>query len=136
MPPLENRAHEAYARARAEGLERLEAYVEAGYRGGRGAAARLGRRPDVAARIAELRERDPDIASPAAIVARLIRVAEACGALGSAAGLREARMALLEANRLQAELTAQGAYEDHPPVRRVPLTNDEWLEKFAPKPGA
>jgi len=39
MPPLENRAHEAYARARAEGLERLEAYVEAGYRGGRGAAA-------------------------------------------------------------------------------------------------
>ncbi len=134
MPVLEKPAHERFARARAGGMGRVAAYEAAGYRPDSSRASKLGARPEVAARIAELRAREPDpeIAGAGAVIVRLIDLADAARALTSAAGLREARIALVEANRLQTELTARDAFED-PPPRRVQLTDEEWLEKFAPK---
>ncbi len=135
MPVLENRVHETYARARARGLDRLEAYVAAGYRPTYTSGARLGRRPDVRARIVELREREAEPIEPAAAIARLLRLADAGQTLNNAAGLREARMALMEAYRLQGQ---QDAPFDPEPERYAPrpqLTVDEWLEKYAP-PGS
>jgi hypothetical protein len=86
-----------------------------------------GAQADVAARLAELRERDPDIVAPEAVIARLVRLAEACGALGTAPALKEARIALLEAHKLQAQLSAR---YDEEAFHREPdreLTLEEWL---------
>ncbi|MEO8926764.1 MAG: hypothetical protein ABI306_06325 [Caulobacteraceae bacterium] len=135
MPVLENRGHETYARARARGLGPLEAYVAAGYRPTYTSGARLGRRPEVAARIVELREREPEPIEPGAAIARLLRLADAGQTLNNAAGLRESRMALMEAYRLQGEQNAPSDWEPERHTHRRQLTVDEWLEKYAP-PGS
>ena len=132
IPPLEKERHERFARARAEGLGRTAAYRAAGYAADRSQASKLGRRPEVAARIAELRERDPDLASPGAIVARLLRLADRCGALETAASFKEARLALVEANRLQMDLDAWAAQA--PRVLPPELTEEEWVAKYGSAP--
>ena len=129
MPTLLNPRQECYVRARAKGVGRLEAYGEAGYEPHYSSAGRLERQPEVAARLAELRARDPDAAEPAAVVARLLRLADSCEALGGAAALKEARLAVLEAQRLQAQLSEQereDAYDPLPPE----LTQEQWVLRY------
>lgn len=131
MPTLLNPRQERYVRARAKGVGRLEAYGKAGYKPHYSSAGRLERQPEVAARLAELRARDPDAAEPAAVVARLLRLADSCEALGGAAALKEARLAVLEAQRLQAQLSEkeredEDAYDPLPP----PLTKEQWTLRY------
>lgn len=57
MPVLKNPRHETFAQARAKGKTEDQAYIEAGYRPSRSAAARLCANVKVSARIAELTER-------------------------------------------------------------------------------
>ena len=135
MPPLEKQAHERFARGRAEGLGRVAAYEAAGYRPDSSRASKLGARTEVAARIAELRERDPDMAGAGATIARLLRLADRCGELATAAGLRESRIAATEANRLQMELTERDAWAAQDACTLPPeLTEAEWVAKYGSAP--
>jgi hypothetical protein len=103
--------------------------VEAGYRPNPTSAGRLERRPHVAARLAELRERDPDNADPAAVVVRLLRLADACAAVGAAPALKEARLALMDAHRIQAQLSATYQEDEYGPIPPV-LSEEEWIAKY------
>jgi hypothetical protein len=127
MTQLKNKKYEAYAQGRAKGLGVDESYAKAGYSPDHGSAGKVARRPDVVARVAELRERDPDNTHPDAIIARLLRVADACCDLNSAAALKEARLSLMEAYRLRTQ-TKEDDYEIPRPMGR-----DEWMAKYAAK---
>jgi hypothetical protein len=103
--PLDRAQWEAFARALASGASQARAYVEAGYRPSRPAASRLAKRTKVAARVAALKaqaERAADAELEAAIMVMLESAGRAD--LTTAAGLREAREARLEARRLHAQL--------------------------------
>lgn len=133
MPILIKPGHEAYVQARAAGAKRLEAAVKAGYSPHESGAGRIERRPEVAARLAELRAGAPENAGPEATIAVLLAVAAASRALGTAAGLREARMATVEAHRVQVQLAEQRATEgafvtaaDLPPA----LTIEQWILRY------
>lgn len=59
MPVLDNPRHEAYAQARARGLDVRASYIEAGYKSRKAspsAAWRLNNRPEIRTRMAEIRE--------------------------------------------------------------------------------
>jgi len=107
MPPLQNPSHEAFAQARSKGACLQDAYEDAGYPPDRSHACRLAKRDDVAARVAELRQarEKAEECEPHMIIDALIRMARDSEALKTAAGLKEARLNLLEANRLRVELT-------------------------------
>jgi hypothetical protein len=115
MPILQNPRHEAFAKARAEGARLQDAYEDAGFAHDRGHASRLAGQPQVAERIAELRAERADAAdaNPHAMIASLMRIAKACEDLATPAGLKEARLTLLEMRRPGAEL-AQERYMDRP----------------------
>jgi phage terminase small subunit len=106
MPILQNSRHEAFAQARARGAGRDEAYKEAGFAGGNDHAWRLEARAEVAGRIAELRAARPDLsgADVESVIAALLRMAKASEALETPAGGREARLTLVEACRLSAQM--------------------------------
>lgn len=55
MPALANPRHERFAQSRAQGMAAFAAYTAAGYPSKHKNSSRLSRRPDVIARIAELR---------------------------------------------------------------------------------
>jgi hypothetical protein len=123
LPALERWNHETFCQALADGLGHDAAYRKAGFAGGNGHAARLIERPEVAARLAELRdERERERAAARAaqaaeraarealraelagaackqVIAALLRLAERDDLKGPA-GAREAREALLHAYRL------------------------------------
>jgi hypothetical protein len=103
MPTLDNPRHEAFARARARGAYLEDAYEDAGFAPGHGHASRLAKTPEIAERIAELKALDADIedARDRAVIAALIRVAKAGEDLGTAAGMKETRLTLLEVDRLR-----------------------------------
>ncbi|HEY2050711.1 MAG TPA: hypothetical protein VGH03_15330 [Caulobacteraceae bacterium] len=106
--PLADRRREAFARALAGGGSQNKAYVAAGYQPSRSAASRLANSAEVAARILALRaqaNRAADADLEGAIVLLIDTAAHAD--LASAAGLREAREARLEALRLHAELMTE-----------------------------
>ena len=67
----------------------------------------MGKRDDVAARVAEHRQarEKAEECEPHMIIDALIRMARDGEALKTAVGLKEARINLLEANRLRVELT-------------------------------
>ena len=106
MPRLINRRHEWFAYHRAQGLRLEEAYERAGYVPDRGHACRLASRPDVAARITELRGDFTDVvtADRPRVISALMAVGDSCRSLGSPSGLKEARFAYLEAARLQQQI--------------------------------
>ena len=106
MPLLPNPRHEAFAQARAQGARLEIAYEDAGFAAGQGHASRLAAQPDIVERIAELREEQADLhaARPQAVIAALLKVAKACEAAGSPAAIREARLTLLEVERLRQNL--------------------------------
>src|SRR5471030_1696296 len=123
MPTLQNAQHEAFALARAKGATLNDAYEDAGYAPGNGHASRVALREEVAGRIAELRreQAEAEDASPQAIIAALVRMAKANEALKSVEGMKEARLSLIEAHRLLAELASRRA-ADRVGLRH--LTND------------
>jgi hypothetical protein len=113
MPTLDNPRYEAFAQARAKGARLDDAYEDAGFVLCKGHSSRLARRPDVAERIAELRvqrNKAEDI-SPQKVIATLLRMAKAGEASQNASLLKEARLALLDAARLQGAL-ADGRRHD------------------------
>lgn len=156
MPPLENEDHERFCYAYVENGKDLEdAYLDAGYEGSRDHALRLLKRPEVAARIAEveiehaelqellaraaaqrtavLRALQADLAgaSRKAVVARLLEIAHSAN-LSEPAGMREARITLLEAFKLTQRLHEHGDASAFPddnaiwtPTRRPPALHPE-----------
>ena len=105
MPFLQNSRHEAFAQARAKGALLDDAYENAGFAPGNGHASRLALTTKVAERIGELRGLNAqlDEASPQAMIAALLALATAGEALADGGGVREARLALLDASRLRAD---------------------------------
>lgn len=57
MPTLPNTRHERFAQELAKGLSQAEAYVSAGYRQSRSAAARLAADVNICARVSEIQNR-------------------------------------------------------------------------------
>ena len=108
MPTLQNPQHEAFAQARARSVSLEDAFENAGYSPDRSHACRLAKRDDVAARVAELRAAREKVeeSEPQAIIDALIRMARDSEVLKTPAGLKEARLNLLEADRLRTALTA------------------------------
>ena len=106
MPILHNPRHEAFAQARAKGALLNDAYEDAGFAPDRAHASRLAGRDEVAARIAEIKaERaDADMGSRPKVIASLLQVAERGQSQDGPAALKEARLALLDAQRLHAEI--------------------------------
>src|SRR5260221_4711672 len=105
MAILQNQSHEAFAQARAKGARLEDAYEDAGFMPGNGHASRVALRPEVAERIAELRALRPNIAeaSTPGVIAALLSLAKTLQT--QAGGAKEARLALLEACRLQEGLS-------------------------------
>src|ERR1700723_974122 len=79
MPTLDNSRYEFFAQARAKGARLDDAYEDAGFVLNKGHSSRLARRPEVAARIAELRvqRNEADDISPQKVIATLLRLAKA-----------------------------------------------------------
>jgi hypothetical protein len=102
MPVLDNPRHEFFAQARAKGARLDDAYEDAGFVLNSGHPSRLARRPEVAARIAELRvqRNEANDISPQKVIATLLRMAKAGEDSENASLLREARLALLDAARV------------------------------------
>jgi|GEM_PF-6652137 len=121
MPLLANPRHDAFAEC---GLDIRGRNIK-----------RVDGRADVIARIAEL-ERDAAWGGSGnlkPVIDELMRLAEVAGELGSAAGMTAAGGLLCEAARLKGLLEGQSPHADAAdPPRRVRLSNDEWLAKFAP----
>jgi hypothetical protein len=130
LAPLFDTRREAFAQACARGAGRSAAYIEAGFTANRGNAAKLAARPAVAARIAEL-ERLSDPAQRACLrdtIVDLVTLSDRADALKSAAGLKEARLARLEANRLWGLLQREEAQSRRPLDRELTLA--EWTAKY------
>jgi hypothetical protein len=121
MPALQNAQYEAFAMARAKGARLDDAYEDAGFTPCGPNACRMAHRPEVAARIAELRRElaEAQDASPQAILAGLVRLAKASEELKSAVGLKEARLHLIEAYRIQADVVHDRVRERASPSSRI-----------------
>ena len=113
MPVLQNRRHEAFAQARARGALLIDAYEGAGFVRHRGHPSRLALKHDVAERIAELRAAQTDLedTSPRGLLASLRRIIKAGENSANPALINAARLAIVDASRLQAELARQQAAE-------------------------
>jgi hypothetical protein len=105
MPTLPNPRQEAFAQARAGGALLDDAYEIAGFVPGQRHASRLAKLPEVAERIGELlaARTDAKEADTRTVIAALLRLAETASAAGGAAAISEARLALLEAQKLMGE---------------------------------
>ena len=136
MPPLTDPRHEAFAQACAKGANRKAAYVEAGFAPDRSKGSQMAKRTAVAARIAELewlRDRALRAELPH-MIADLMDNAFAGEALNSAAGLKEARLARLEAIRLLDRMERETPRPPQPYDKE--LTQEEWVALYgAPAPG-
>ena len=107
MPALENPRYEAFAQSRARGAFLEDAYEDAGYTAHNGHSSRVANRLEVRERISELHSEQAraEEASPRAIIEALVRMARAAETTTSPAGAKEARINLLEALRLQREIS-------------------------------
>jgi len=106
MPALENPQYEVFAIARARGALLEDAYEDAGYAAPKGHAWRIANRPEVQARIAELRAEKVRVeeAFPRIIINVLKHLAHVNDMREAPAGSRETRASLLEALRLEREI--------------------------------
>lgn len=123
MPKMKNPRCEAFALAAASGAPLSDAYEDAGFRGGPASAVRLARRADIRSRVDELRrdQADLDEARPTAVIVALVRMARQAERLETVAGIREARLTLLQAQRMHQAQTK--ARED---ARLTLLDDEEW----------
>jgi hypothetical protein len=132
LPPLTDPRYEVFAQARARGVNRLAAYVQSGFKPHRSGASKLAKRPGIALRIAYLERLNERIkeAGPAPTILALMALADSGDALKSAGGVKEARLARLEASRLWERLVRDQAQVNHPVDRQ--LTLEEWMAKHGP----
>jgi hypothetical protein len=109
MPALRNPRYEAFAQARARGALLNDAYEGAGFVLHKGHPSRLAYRAEVAERIAELRALRTEVEShnPLALLASLKRIIEAGEGSENPVLVREARLAIVDAARLHADLAVQ-----------------------------
>jgi len=109
MPTLNNRRYEAFAQARARGALLNDAYEGAGFVLHKGHPSRLAYRAEVAERIAELRALRTEVEShnPLALLASLKRIIQAGEGSENPVLVKEARLAIVDAARLQADLAVQ-----------------------------
>ena len=113
MPTLSNPRYEAFAQARAKGALLIDAYESAGFVRHRDHPSRLAWKPGVAERIAELRKLQTymeDLTLNGLLVS-LGRIIRAGAGSDTPALANAARLAVLDAARLQAELTKARADE-------------------------
>jgi len=113
MPILQDPRHEAFAQARARGALLIDAYESAGFVRHRGHPSRLALKDEVAERIAELRVLQTDIedVSPLGLLASLRRIIKAGESSENPTLVNAARLAIVDASRLQAELASHHAHE-------------------------
>ena len=111
MSALQDRRHEAFAQARAKGALLIDAYESAGFVRHRGHPSRLALKDKVAERIAELRAMQTDIedTSPPGLLASLRRIIKAGETSENPTLVNAARLAIVDASRLRAELARQQA---------------------------
>ena len=109
MPTLNNRRYEAFAQARAKGALLNDAYEGAGFVLHKGHPSRLAYRAEVAERIAELRALQTKVEShnPLALLASLKRIIKAGEGSENPVLVKEARLAIVDAARLHADLAVQ-----------------------------
>jgi len=102
MPKLSNPRYEAFALATASGARLEDVCDDTGFGGDAAQARRLASRKEIVARVAELRREQADLdeARPTAVIIALVRMARGAELLKTAAGTKEARLALREAQRL------------------------------------
>ncbi len=126
MPPLPNPRHESFAQSRANGASFDDAYEDAGFIHGHRHGARMAQRPDIAARVAELRAERADLADAAtpSVIAFLLRMAKAAEADVSPASLREVRLTLLEVERLRGEMARQ-RHSERPSAYAFEMGNEK-----------
>lgn len=148
MTALANPRHERFAQELAKGKSQTDAYVAAGYRESRSAAARLAADVNICARVTEIAERvaiRTEI-SVAGLTERLMRIADTAEKTGvefdeetgepkesSSKHLGVARAALMDAAKLnglvvdKADTTSRVAvYSDNP------MSAEEWASQHAP----
>jgi hypothetical protein len=113
MPALRDPRHEAFAQARAKGALLIDAYESAGFVRHRGHPSRLALKHDVAYRIAELRASQTEIedTTPQGLLASLRRIIKAGESSENPALVNAARLAIVDASRLQAELAKMQAVD-------------------------
>src|ERR1700731_2293156 len=113
MPTLRDPRHEAFAQARAKGALLIDAYESAGFVRHRGHPSRLALKDEVAERIAELRasQTEAEDVSPAGLLASPRRIIKAGENSENPALVNAARLAIVDASRIQAELARHQAHE-------------------------
>ncbi|HXU99300.1 MAG TPA: hypothetical protein VG166_02245 [Caulobacteraceae bacterium] len=113
MPTLRDPRHEAFAQARAKGALLIDAYESAGFVRHRGHPSRLALKDNVAERIAELRasQTESEDVSPAGLLASLRRIIKAGENSENPALVNAARLAIVDASRIQAELARHQVHE-------------------------
>ncbi len=105
-PPREKTQNEVFAIARARGALLEDAYEDAGYAARKGHAWRVANRPEVQARIAELRAERSRVEEvfPRTVINVLMHLAHVNDLLDTPAGARETRASLLEALRIERQI--------------------------------
>jgi hypothetical protein len=134
MPELESARYEAFARALAAGSTHVQALAAAGFPAdGRNAGVLVGAKA-IEARVAEIAaERSAnDGAGLQATIGALIDLAVAADGLKTASGIREARLARLEALRLR-DLLEQKRPAAQAERVVMTLTEAQWVEAFGGK---
>ncbi len=124
MPALENPQYEVFAIARARGALLEDAYDEAGYAARNGHAWRVANRPEVQARIAELRDERSRVETgvPRTIINVLMHLAHVNDVLGTPAGSRETRASLAEVLRLERDIADATRREQEALIKSVSYT--------------
>ena len=114
MPTLPTPRSAAFAQARAKGALLIDAYETAGFVRHRGRPSRLAVRPEVAERIAELRasQNSAEDTSLVGLLASLSRIIKAGESSENPTLVNAARLAILDASRLRAQIAEGLAAED------------------------
>jgi hypothetical protein len=131
MPALKKTRYEPFALQLSLGLNPLDAALAAGFAKSQTQASRRAARPEVVARVEELKRRrewggSRDVGPLIDELADAVREART---LTTAAAFVAVRGLIVEAARLKQMLPAP---EDHAP-RPPPMTREEWLRKFNPE---
>jgi hypothetical protein len=113
VPTLRDPRHEAFAQARARGALLIDAYESAGFVRHRGHPSRLALKDAVAERIAELRasQTEAEDVSLHGLLASLRRIIKAGENSTNPALVNAARLAIVDASRIQAELARHQVHE-------------------------
>ena len=112
MPALRGPRYEAFAQARAGGALPIDAYESAGFVRHRGHPSRLALKDDVANRIAELRASQTEAEDVGlGLLTSLRRAIKAGENSENPAVVNAARLAIVDASRIQAELARRQVYE-------------------------